>query len=250
MHKPSERERFWFRRTLLVAGCALSVHTAVGLVRDGTVAKLYALFLSKLHNHVIDPVSKLATELFDTIRKREFVVTREECEESRDALHRMLYDFSRTDKGSSLISDMKDRIKEGLREQQEAAAAIANRIRGGGGSSSGGSGGDTAASVVGEASSALSAAARSQRAAAVLVAPEFSPEQAMAALMTAYEKELQAPVQGMVFGNLMTAILIQMQKLKVHTEAAMLTMDQVRCLCKVLAICFLPLDLCIYCCCL
>ena len=32
---------------------------------------------------------------------------------------------------------------------------------------------------------------------------------------------------GMLLGNLMTAMLIQMQKLKVHTEAAMLTMDQI-----------------------
>lgn len=56
---------------------------------------------------------------------------------------------------------------------------------------------------------------------------EFTPEQAMAALMSAYEKELQAPIKGIMFGNLTTAILIQMQKLKVHTEVAMLKMDQV-----------------------
>eukprot|EP01036_Dinobryon_divergens_P028562 gene28562-37523_t len=45
--------------------------------------------------------------------------------------------------------------------------------------------------------------------------------------MSEYEKELQTPIKGIMFGSLMTAILIQMQKLKVHTEAAMLTMDQI-----------------------
>lgn len=52
-------------------------------------------------------------------------------------------------------------------------------------------------------------------------------EQAMEQLMRKYESELRAPVKGLVFGSLMTAMLIQMQKLKVHTEAAMLTMDQI-----------------------
>ena len=49
----------------------------------------------------------------------------------------------------------------------------------------------------------------------------------MDTLMRTYEKEMQTPIQGILVGNLMTAMLIQLQKLKVHTEAAMLTMDQV-----------------------
>jgi hypothetical protein len=64
--------------------------------------------------------------------------------------------------------------------------------------------------------------------------------------MRSYESELMHPVKGLLFGDLLTALLIQvalyinsssgaiflssyvqMQKLKVHTESAMLTMDQV-----------------------
>lgn len=214
MHKPSDTERFWFRNVLLVALGVLSAKTAVDLWRDGTVASAYSFFQAKLHDHVLEPVEKLARELFDAIRKREYVVTREECEESQEALHRMLRDFSQSSKGSTLIADMKERLRETLRDQQEAASAIADKLSGG---RTGGGGGGTAVppTQVGAAT------------AAVLAADEFRPEQAMAALMNAYERELQAPVRGVVFGNLMTAILIQMQKLKVHTEAAMLTMDQV-----------------------
>lgn len=49
----------------------------------------------------------------------------------------------------------------------------------------------------------------------------------MDGLMERYEEEMKNPIQGFLFGSLMTSMLIQMQKLKVHTEAAMLTMDQI-----------------------
>lgn len=230
MHKPSDAERYWFRNTLLFAGAVISIKTAVDLWRDGTLAALLSFVKGKLHDHVLEPLEKLAGELFDTIRKRDFVVTREECEESKEALDRMLRDFSQSTSGSTLIADMKERIQDTLREQQEAAAAIAGKLSGGGGGGissnrnnskgegGGGSGTDSAGSTV----------TRPGPAASKLAAEEFSPEQAMAALMTAYERELQAPIKGLVFGNLMTALLIQMQKLKVHTEAAMLTMGQVK----------------------
>lgn len=49
----------------------------------------------------------------------------------------------------------------------------------------------------------------------------------MELLMKDYEKDIKNPIRGVLFGHLLTAMIIQMQKLKVHTEAAMLTMDQV-----------------------
>lgn len=55
----------------------------------------------------------------------------------------------------------------------------------------------------------------------------FRTQQIMEELMTEYEKDLKNPLQGLVFGSLMTAMLIQVQKLKVHTEAALLRGDQV-----------------------
>jgi hypothetical protein len=46
-------------------------------------------------------------------------------------------------------------------------------------------------------------------------------------LMKKYEQGLRNPVTEMVFGNLTAIMLIQMQKLKVHTESAMFVMDKV-----------------------
>mmetsp|Transcript_93123 Transcript_93123/g.182471 ORF Transcript_93123/g.182471 Transcript_93123/m.182471 type:complete len:953 (+) Transcript_93123:89-2947(+) len=226
VHKPSDRERYWFRSILFGLGCSLCVKMSIEMWHDGTIAHAYSFVLGKLRDHVQEPMEKLARELFDTIRKRDYVVTREECEESQEALHRMLFEFSQTSKGSTLISDMKTRIRDTLREQQEAASAMASKISNRGGIAEGGSNSGISGGGISNGAGAGSGDGASKLA-ATLVAAEFSPEQAMAALMTAYERELQAPVQGVLFGNLMTAILIQMQKLKVHTEAAMLTMDQI-----------------------
>ena len=54
-----------------------------------------------------------------------------------------------------------------------------------------------------------------------------STEKAMESLMKRYTDELNSPLKGMVFGSLVTAALIQVQRVKIMTEAAMLRMDQV-----------------------
>ncbi len=294
VHKPSDRERYWFRN-ILVGLCGLyTVKTVVSLWRDGSILSGYQFLQLKVHDHIVEPMTTLAGELFDTIRKRETVVTKEECEESRESLHRMLHDFGKTDRGSSLIADMKDmkdRIKDTINEQKQAAVNVASKITGQRGNGGGGSGGaEVGSTSISSATSGLDVDARTSGAASAgtsngvsgggggvraggsgrggagldrgggagrggggrggaggsstsssssageiasaaardAVKDEFTPEQAMAALMSAYEKELQAPIKGIMFGNLTTAILIQMQKLKVHTEVAMLKMDQVR----------------------
>jgi len=129
----------------------------------------------------------------------------------------MLDDFSKSKKGYSLIlSDMQEKIQK---IQNSAAAATGIKIMGSGQPSlDGGSGGGTSISSSDVLRSSPNLPTSSQFA---------TPEQAMNALMSEYEKELQTPVKGILFGSLMTAMLIQMQKLKVHTEAAMLTMDQI-----------------------
>ncbi|CAD7697413.1 unnamed protein product [Ostreobium quekettii] len=63
--------------------------------------------------------------------------------------------------------------------------------------------------------------------------PSDTPKQAvqvvegMETLMRAYEMELKSPVWNLVNGSLARALLIQVQKLKVDTEAAMLELDQI-----------------------
>ena len=46
-------------------------------------------------------------------------------------------------------------------------------------------------------------------------------------LMRTYESELKRPLQNMINGQLARALLIQVQKLKVDTESAMLELDQI-----------------------
>ncbi|KAG6436054.1 hypothetical protein SASPL_100935 [Salvia splendens] len=58
--------------------------------------------------------------------------------------------------------------------------------------------------------------------------PENASDQEMLELvMVRYEKELMHPIQGLVGGELVRALLIQVQKLKLDIEEAMLELDQI-----------------------
>ena len=119
LHRPSHWERFWLRNTLLCVAGACSARVLYSMWRNGQLKSLtlgwWEWLQSKVKTHIVEPVSDLCRELFDSISKREYVVTREELEESRRALHRMLDDFSKSKRGSELIlPDMKRRLQEGL----------------------------------------------------------------------------------------------------------------------------------------
>jgi nuclear-control-of-ATPase protein 2 len=49
----------------------------------------------------------------------------------------------------------------------------------------------------------------------------------MARVMTSYERELRNPLRNLLAGSLARAVLIQVQRLKLDTEAAMLELDQI-----------------------
>ncbi|KAJ1432445.1 ATP synthase regulation protein NCA2-domain-containing protein [Ochromonadaceae sp. CCMP2298] len=198
-------DRAWVRWLLLAGLSGYSLSRLYTACFDGTLQALLTFAQNKLADHLYEPVTQLGRELFDTIRKRAHVVTGEELEDSRQALHRMLADFSKSRRGYLLIL-------EDLRNSAAAAAQDAYTGKGGAKEAAA----VAAIAGIGEMGGGLAGADAT-----------FSAEQAMDALMSEYEKELQTPVRGIMFGSLMSAILIQMQKLKVHTEAAMLTMDQI-----------------------
>lgn len=231
-------ERYWIRNILVSIAGIYFANTTIRMIQTGELqrqtAKLLVFVQNKLQEHVVEPVSDLAMELFDTIRKREKIVSREDLDASRDALHRMLVEFSQSKEGSTLILNRLnvDHLKDELLKRSDT---LFETIKNGGAGSTGGGGGGggttTAASVV-PANPAAGALPSSGAAAGVGASSgsemaSFTPEQAWDALMSEYEKELQTPIRGIIYGNLFTAMLIQMQKLKVHTEAAMLTMDQI-----------------------
>lgn len=51
--------------------------------------------------------------------------------------------------------------------------------------------------------------------------------QGMELMMSTYEEELKKPLRNLISGDLMRSLLIQVQKLKVDTESAMLEIDQI-----------------------
>lgn len=205
--RPSNSERFWIRNLMLSAIGAYSTYLIIKWTRNGKMEiwiKWVSDFItSKTQEHVIQPVKALIQELFDTIRKREYIVRREDLEESQAVLYRMLEDFSKSKRGSYLIMNLPSNFPGlsvgGFFAQQKDHQPDNN----------------TSSNIANTTKTAVEAT------------KAITIEHAMTALMTEYERELQSPLRGIAFGSLMTAILIQMQKLKVHTEAAMLTMDQI-----------------------
>uniref|UniRef100_A0A0A0KEX5 Protein DGS1, mitochondrial n=2 Tax=Cucumis sativus TaxID=3659 RepID=A0A0A0KEX5_CUCSA len=56
---------------------------------------------------------------------------------------------------------------------------------------------------------------------------DASDQEMLAIVMTRYEKELMHPIQNLLSGELARALLIQVQKLKLDIETAMLELDQI-----------------------
>eukprot|EP01041_Mallomonas_annulata_P012326 gene12326-25929_t len=172
LRRPSLLEQYWGRYLLLGSAVSISAVLIGRMTWSGQLQVVIRILIDVARNfvreHMVEPLLKLAGELFDTLRRRDGIVSREDLEQSNRALTRMLEDYAASHK-----IDMKLEMQRG---------------NGGGG--------------------------------------EIR-EQAMELLMRRYESELRSPISGVLFGSLMTAMLIQMQKLKVHTEAAMLTMDQI-----------------------
>lgn len=215
LHRPSQAERYFVRNSLCtLAGGVFFYHCILPFMLDtellhAKVRGLVEFVCGKVTEHVLEPLSKLSQELFDTIRKRESIVTRNDLELSKQALERMLHDFSNTQEGFKLIFP-------NLSMEEIKGHLTNNRVV------------DTLKSIGNESSPVVIPPRVSKDPSMdelVMLVP--SAEQALAALMREYEKELVKPIRGILFGSLFSAILIQMQKLKVHTEAAMLTMDQI-----------------------
>lgn len=138
--------------------------------------------------HVVGPLERVKGELFNTFRRRPAIVSMQEYEADRDSLQRMLEDFKT------------DFIKK--RGTKAATVTTGGSV----GTSAAGDGGNgTGSSSAGDAE--------------VL--------RGMDLMMRSYEQELKRPIRHLVSGDLMRSLLIQVQKLKVDTESAMLEIDQI-----------------------
>lgn len=194
--KPSNFERFWFRRLLTVIVGVYSARVLAIMISDGSLRKLlestYELIVNKIQDKIVEPLQELFQELFDTISRREAIVSRADLESSRRALQRMLDDFSTSQQGSDLIlldkfKKLPDELKnsyENFRNSNSSSIAI-----------------DSVEVKVPQPPAVVEGGGA--------VGVHNTPEEAYEALMNEYEKELQTPIRGIIWGSLMTAVLIQ-----------------------------------------
>jgi uncharacterized membrane-anchored protein YjiN (DUF445 family) len=218
VRRPSNLERYWLRNILLTCIGAYSCRFLYIKYNDGSlqiaVQKCSDLVSAKLQEHVIEPVNKLFAELFDTIRHRDLIVSRRDYERSKEALHRMLEDFSQSKEGVELISKLKTQIMENsiVKDQimnnrlfQKSGSATATEVDG------------TpppppppppvTPPLVHQVPTPVNPYLKEDPEVVVTLEPDA--EKALEALMREYEKDLKSPIRGIVTGNLLTAILIQ-----------------------------------------
>lgn len=135
------------------------------------------------------------------------MVSRAELRESRQALSRMLADFSSSQAGYELIIE---RLKE---QSSHLFGGSKDKI-----SSTGSATTSNSSTVMTPAQQKVVADAKNnmngKNIDEAIRSLDPTEAQAMDALMNLYEKELQTPMRGLLFGSLMTAMLIQvLQKL-------------------------------------
>ena len=211
---PSRLQRHWLRYAAAGAASAAAAawlyrHSRLGgsgdlerWAREGADAAA-----ASWRAHVVEPVAALRDELFRTFRDRAAIVSPDELGADKRALLRMLEDFS-ADRPAYAAAGAAEVAASAAPAAAPAAAAAA-----------------AAAPVPVQ---PPPAAAADAAAAATLPPPDRDAvARGMAAVMACYEAELRAPVRGLVAGDLARTLLIQVQRLKVDTEAAMLELDQI-----------------------
>ena len=114
--------------------------------------------------HVVDPLWKLVGGLFDTLRRREGIVSHDDLEQSTKALQRMLDDFALTN---------------GIAQRNVDNTHIIGGIN----------------NAVGSIPTTID--------------NRNDKLDVMECLMRRYESELRSPIRGVLFGSLMSAMLIQ-----------------------------------------
>lgn len=190
-------------------------------LQDGSLQRRYISIrdhaAALVSEHIVEPISKLGEEFFEKLHRREGIVSREDLVQSRQALTRMLADFSKHGQRSYDIRQMMRGASFspiGFNEPDTTAAATATAVHSTTLPSSDASKHAAAGNNHHHPITGNTAHSHGNDDLDVLKASPIDETDAMEALMRTYEKQLQSPIYGMLYGNLMTAMLIQMQKLK------------------------------------
>lgn len=155
---------------------------------------------------VAEPLQKVRGELFDTFRRRPSIVSMQDWEADRESLQRMLNEFKLD--YSKKRRDIPTKHLDGSPSEQtpiESRLALSDQK-----TPTSGNGGGSESKMAGS----------SQWTDAEML-------EGMQLMMNTYEKELKKPIRHLLAGSLMRSLLIQVQKLKLDTESAMLEIDQI-----------------------
>ncbi|KAK9841994.1 hypothetical protein WJX81_003113 [Elliptochloris bilobata] len=212
---PSRYQRHWVRYGAASAAGAFAVHFLYRHSRlagssdlEDWAARAYASLAGALVEHVLEPLAALRDHLFNTFRQRPSMATPEEFETERKSLARMLAAYE-----SDYLRSHGGRLPDDLAPAATAPNHTDAPAR------------DTAKSAPG--SPTMPAAKGSSPTQDEGGDQEDALAPGMALLMRSYEDELKRPIRSALGGQLARSLLIQLQKLKVDTEAAMLELDQI-----------------------
>lgn len=145
------------------------------------------LVLGKIREHIVEPFQDLTTNLFDTLQRRDPIVTHDELVQSHLALNRMLesYEGKIADKDSVVdISAVVSKVSSKLYPSKVEPSSTANTE-----------------SI--EITATIDTSSPKHR---LSTSRQLS---SMERLMRDYEKELQTPIRGLLFGDLIRSVLIQ-----------------------------------------
>lgn len=172
LRRPTFSEKYWCPALMLAIGTLFAGRQVYIMAKDGSLQQIiasgYNTVSKQTTERIVEPVTNLCRELFETIsRRQEGMVTRADLEQSQQALARMLEDFLRAHKnGESGLSILSNPLQ----------VILGNK---------GGSGAQGAQS------------------------PVAADPTVMELIMKQYEEDLRTPMTGLVFGTLMTTMLIQ-----------------------------------------
>ena len=148
-----------------------------------TVWYVLDLVLGKFREHIVEPIQDLTTNLFDTLKRRDPIVTHDELVQSHLALSRMLDQYEhKYEEKNGVISNVLSTI------YPSALSGDVKEM-------------NTVHAPPPDTSSPKNRLTTSR---------ELS---SMERLMRDYEKELQTPIKGLLFGDLISSVLIQVRTL-------------------------------------
>jgi hypothetical protein len=189
----------------------------VEAVRSGALQRsLWSVadaILGKIREHIVEPIQDLVTNLTDTLKRKDPIVSQEELVRDHMALARMLEEYSANRK----IDESKTTNKL-LKDPLSLLPSVVNKSAGASGNKSSAPPSKTSSYSSSGGFGLLPPMENPDRSAdqRLMTSAQIA---SMEELMRRYEEELQNPIRGVLFGDLLTAILIQVRIIRAFLKS-------------------------------